>query len=94
MFTRDLIGSIASALGLFALGVDALVTCGGARAAREPERQAEVHRDRSRWSAACSPGVSVVAYVAAYGIQAHHFVSHGSQTYPEANALLDRSRAS
>ena len=34
--------------------------------------------------------VSVVAYITNYGIQANHFVSHGSQTYPEANALLTK----
>ena len=35
--------------------------------------------------------ISVVAFVIAYGAQASDFVSHGSQTYPEANALLSRN---
>jgi hypothetical protein len=36
-------------------------------------------------------GVSVVAYVIGYGIQAHRFVTHGTQTYPEAKVLLSKA---
>ena len=35
-------------------------------------------------------GISVIVYVVAFGSAANDFVSHGSQTYPEANALLGR----
>jgi hypothetical protein len=31
--------------------------------------------------------VGIVGYIAAYGAQANHFISHGSQTYPQANHL-------
>jgi len=32
--------------------------------------------------------VGIVGYIAAYGVQAQHFVRHGSQTYPQANHLM------
>jgi hypothetical protein len=88
-FARDLIGSIASALGSFALAWT-LAYLFGATRAREPNV-------KPRWigiiavAGGVLSGVSVVAYVTAYGITAHHFVTHGSQTYPEANAQLSKA---
>jgi hypothetical protein len=86
--TRDLIGSIASALGSFALAAT-LWFLWGSTTAREPNVKPRFTGILAVIGCVLS-GVSVVAYVANYGIQAHHFVSHGSQTYPEANALLTK----
>jgi hypothetical protein len=86
--TRDLIGSIASALGSFALAAT-LWFLWGSTTARAPNVKPRFTGILAVIGCVLS-GVSVVAYVANYGIQAHHFVSHGSQTYPEANALLTK----
>ena len=86
--TRDLIGSIASALGSFALASTLWYLWGSIRA-REPKVRPGFIGILAVAGCMLS-GVSVVAYVANYGIQAQHFVSHGSQTYPEANALLTK----
>jgi hypothetical protein len=86
--TRDLIGSIASALGSFALAAT-LWFLWGSTTAREPNVKPRFTGILAVIGCVLS-GVSVVAYVANYGIQAHHFVSHGTQTYPEANALLTK----
>jgi hypothetical protein len=86
--TRDLIGSIASALGSFALGWTLWYLWGATRA-REPKVRPGFVGILAVVGCVVS-GVSVVTYVAGYGIQAHHFVTHGSQTYPEANALLTK----
>jgi len=86
--TRDLIGSIASALGSFALAAT-LWFLWGSTVAREPKIRPRIIGILAVIGCVLA-GVSVVAYVANYGIQAHHFVTHGSQTYPEANALLTK----
>jgi hypothetical protein len=86
--TRDLIGSIASALGSFALAAT-LWYLWGSTLAREPNVKPRFIGIIAVIGCVLS-GVSVVAYVASYGIQANHFVTHGSQTYPEANALLTK----
>jgi len=86
--TRDLIGSFASALGSFALAAT-LWYLWGSTVAREPKVKPRFIGILAVIGCVLS-GVSVVAYVANYGIQAHHFVDHGSQTYPEANALLTK----
>ena len=86
--TRDLIGSIASALGSFALAATLWYLWGSIRA-REPKVRPGFIGILAVAGCILS-GVSVVAYVANYGLQAQHFVSHGSQTYPEANALLTK----
>jgi hypothetical protein len=86
--TRDLIGSIASALGSFALAAT-LWYLWGSTVAREPNVKPRVIGIIAVIGCVLS-GVSVVAYVASYGIQANDFVTHGSQTYPEANALLTK----
>ena len=86
--TRDLIGSITSALGSFALAAT-LWFLWGSTTARAPNVKPRFTGILAVIGCVLS-GVSVVAYVANYGIQAHHFVSHGSQTYPEANALLTK----
>jgi hypothetical protein len=32
--------------------------------------------------------IGIIGYIAGYGVQANHFISHGAQTYPEANHLM------
>jgi hypothetical protein len=86
--TRDLIGSIANALGYFALAGTLWYLWGSTRA-REPKIRPAFIGILAVAGCILS-GVSVVVYVANYGIQAHHFVTHGSQTYPEANDLLTK----
>jgi Domain of unknown function (DUF4386) len=87
-FARDLIGAIASGLGSLALAWTLWYLWGSTRA-REPNAKPAFTGSVAIAGGVVS-GVSVIWYVTAYGIQAHHFVSHGSQTYPEANALLTK----
>jgi hypothetical protein len=87
-FARDLIGAIASGLGSLALAWTLWYLWGATRA-REPNTKPAFTGSIAIAGGVVS-GVSVIWYVTAYGIQAHHFVSHGSQTYPEANALLTK----
>jgi len=86
--TRDLIGSFASALGSFSLAFT-LWFLWGSTITRDPKVKPRIIGIIAVTGCVLS-GISVVAYVANYGIQAHHFVNHGSQTYPEANALLTK----
>jgi hypothetical protein len=87
-FVRDLIGAIASGIGSLALAWTLWYLWGSTRA-REPNAKPTFTGIIAIAGGVVS-GVSVVWYVVAYGIQAHHFVGHGSQTYPEANALLTK----
>jgi hypothetical protein len=85
-FVRDLIGSIISALGFFALAWTLWFLFGATRA-RDPNIKPKFIGILAVTGGVLA-GVSVIAYVIAYGTQAHDFVSHGSQTYPEAKTLL------
>jgi hypothetical protein len=87
-FARDLIGSIISAIGFVALAWTLGYLWGCARA-RDPDIKPRFTGIMAVVGCLLS-AVSVVAYITNYGIQANHFVSHGSQTYPEANALLTK----
>jgi hypothetical protein len=87
-FSRDLIGSIVTALSLLAVAAT-LYYLWGAAMAREPRLKPSF----MGWVAVAGgvlEGVAVVVYVIAFGSAANDFVSHGSQTFPEANALLGR----
>jgi hypothetical protein len=88
-FTRDLIGSIGSGLGSFALAWTLFYLFGAARS-RDPSVKPGFMGIVAVVGGVLS-GVSVVTYVTAYGIQAHHFVHTGTQTYPEAHALLSKA---
>ncbi|MGN6869582.1 MAG: hypothetical protein ACTHMY_14395 [Solirubrobacteraceae bacterium] len=88
-FARDLIGSILTALSLFAVA-GTLHWLWGAAMARDPKLRPSF----MGWIAIAGgvlEGIAVVAYVVAFGSAANDFVSHGSQTFPEANALLSRT---
>jgi hypothetical protein len=87
-FSRDLIGSIATALSLFAVA-GTLQWLWGAAMARDPKLRPSF----IGWIALVGgllEGISVIVYVVSFGSAANDFVSHGSQTFPEANALLGR----
>jgi hypothetical protein len=87
-FARDLIGSIVTALSLFAVAGTLHFLWGAARA-REPNLKPPF----MGWLAIAGgviEGIAVVVYVVAFGSAANDFVSHGSQTFPQANALLGR----
>jgi Domain of unknown function (DUF4386) len=84
--TRDLIGSIVAAFSLFAVGWTLLWLWDAARA-----RDSNLKPSFMGWIAvagAAIQAVGVIVYAAAFGNAASDFVSHGSQTYPEANHLL------
>jgi hypothetical protein len=88
-FTRDLVGSIFSALSILAVAWTLLYLWGAARA-REPKLRPWF----VGWIAAAGgviQSISVIVYVVAFGTAANDFVSHGSQTYPQAQALLSRT---
>jgi hypothetical protein len=87
-FTRDLLGSILSSLAFFALAWTLGYLWGCVRS-REPNVKPRFVGILAVAGGVLS-GISVVAYVVAYGSQAHDFVNNGSQTYPEANALLTK----
>jgi hypothetical protein len=88
-FVRDLIGSIANALGSFALAWTLWYLFGATRA-RDPNVRPAFIGVLAVAGGVIS-GISVVTYVVGYGLAAHHFVTHGSQTYPEAHALLTKA---
>jgi hypothetical protein len=88
-FTRDLIASIISAIGLLALAWTLWYLWGCTRF-RDPAVKPSFIGGLAVAGCVLS-AVSVVAFVIAYGTQAHDFVSHGSQTYPQANALLSKT---
>ncbi len=88
-FTRDLIGSIATGLSVIAVGATLQYLWGAARA-REPNLRPPF----MGWIAlggGLVEGVSVVAYVIGFGSAANDFIGQGSQTYPQAQALLGRA---
>jgi Domain of unknown function (DUF4386) len=87
-FTRDLAGSIATALSLVCVGWT-LYFLWDATRARQPNAKPWF----LGWIAvagAAVEAVSVIVYVIAFGSAASDFVSSGSQTYPEAHTLLSR----
>jgi Domain of unknown function (DUF4386) len=88
-FTRDLVGSIATAFSLLCVGWT-LYYLWDATRAREPGAKPWF----LGWIAvagAVVEAVSVIVYVVSFGSAASDFVSSGSQTYPEAHALLGRA---
>ena len=87
-FTRDLLGSIATAFSLLCVGWT-LYDLWDATRAREPG----VKPWFLGWIAVAGTiveAISVIVYVIAFGSAASDFVGSGSQTYPEAHTLLSR----
>src|ERR1700729_4175974 len=88
-FTRDLIASIISAIGLLALA-STLWYLWGCTRFRDPNIKPTFMGPLAVAGAVLS-AISVVAFVITYGVQAHDFVHNGIQTYPEAHALLTKT---
>lgn len=84
-FAIDLAGSVVQALGWLAVGWTLWFLMGAVRA-RDPNTQSFI-----RYLAlvgAPLTSIGIVGYISLYGIKAHDFISHGGQTYPEANHLM------
>ena len=88
-FTRDLLGSVATGLSLIAVGGTLHFLWGAARA-REPNLRPSF-MGKLALAGGVIEGVCVVVYVIGFGAAASDFVSHGSQTYPQAQTLLGRA---
>jgi Domain of unknown function (DUF4386) len=88
-FTLDLVASLVNALGYLALGWTLAYLFGAARA-RDPRAKPAVMGQVSI-AAGVIAAVAGVASAIASGRAADDFVSHGSQTWPEANTLLHKS---
>jgi hypothetical protein len=87
-FPLDLIGSVVDCAGLIALAV-MLVWLHSISRARNPGI-----RDFIRWLTligAVLSGVMAIAYAVFISVKANQFVSHGNQSYVEANALTGGS---
>lgn len=84
-FTLDLVGAVIQGIGWAAVAWTLVFLLGAVRA-REPQVQPYIRY--LALAGAPLAGVGIVGYIAAYGVQAHHFVTHGSQTYPQANHLM------
>lgn len=83
-FPLDLIGSMLDCLGLIALAV-MLVWIHAIARARNPQI-----RDFIRWLTligAVLSGIMAIAYAVFISVKANQFVSHGDQSYLQANAL-------
>jgi hypothetical protein len=88
-FALDLVGAFLSAIGTLALGWTLAFLFGAARA-RDPK----VRPPFMGVAAIVATAISAVAGIAsaiASGHAADEFVSHGTQTWPQANALLHRA---
>jgi hypothetical protein len=88
-FALDLVGSILSGLGSLALGWTLAFLFGAARA-RAPQPRMSFMGTLSI-AAGVTAAVAGIASAIASGHAADEFVSHGSQTWPEANAILHKA---
>ena len=84
-FALDLVGALFQAVGWLALGWTLWYLFGCARA-REPQLQSFV--GVLALVGAPLAAIGIVGYVISYGAVAQQFVTHGAQTYPEANRLM------
>jgi hypothetical protein len=80
----DQIGAVVNAFGLLAVGGTLSFLFGAVRA-RRPEVQPFIRT--IALAGAVLGAISGIVYYTAIGIKAHQFVTHGSQTYPEAHHL-------
>jgi hypothetical protein len=88
-FALDLLGALLSALGSLALGWTLAYLFGAVRARAPQTRYGFV--GQLSIAAGVIAAVAGVAAAVASGRAASEFVSHGSQTWPEANAILHRA---
>lgn len=85
-FAHDVIGSAVEALGSFALAATLGFLFRITRARNPGLRPAFI--GPVAIAGGVLSGLSSVVYFVAYGLKAHQFVTHGSQTYEQANKLL------
>jgi hypothetical protein len=83
-FPLDIISSVVQGAGLLALAATLAFLFDSSRV-RRPQMAAPTRIIAI--SGAVVAAIASVAYAVALAIQAHHFVTHGSQTYQEANHL-------
>jgi hypothetical protein len=83
-YALDLVGAVLQAFGWAAVAWTLIFLLDAARA-----REAQVPHYIRYIPLVGAPlaGIGIVGYIASYGLQANHFVAHGSQTYPQANHL-------
>jgi hypothetical protein len=84
-FTLDLIGAVVQGIGW---GAVAWTLTFLLRAAQARESQVPGYIRYIPLVGAPLAAVGIAGYIAAYGVQAHQFISHGTQTYPQANHLM------
>jgi hypothetical protein len=84
-FALDLIGAIVQGIGWAAVAWTLTFLL---RAAQARESQVPGYIRYIPLVGAPLAAVGIVGYIAAYGVQAHQFISHGTQTYPQANHLM------
>jgi hypothetical protein len=81
----DIVGSVVQAAGWLAVGWTLWFLIGAVRA-RDPNTQKFI--GYLALVGAPLTAIGIVGYISLYGVKAHDFITHGSQTYPEANHLL------
>jgi hypothetical protein len=84
-FALDVAGSIVQAVGWVAVASTLWFLIGAVRA-RDPATQKFI--GYLALVGAPLTAIGIVGYIVVYGIKAHDFITHGSQTYPEANHLV------
>jgi hypothetical protein len=84
-FALDLIGAVIQGIGWAAVAWTLIFLL---RAAQAREAQVPPYIRYLPLVGAPLAGVGIVGYIAAYGAQSQQFVTHGSQTYPQANHLM------
>jgi hypothetical protein len=84
-FVQDIIGATLQAAGWVALAWTLWFLFGCVRA-REQRIQSFI--GIVGWAGAALAGIGILGYVVSYGVVAQQFVSHGAQTYPQANHLM------
>lgn len=84
-FALDLVGSVVQAVAWLAAAWALWFLIGAVRA-RDPQTQRFI--GFLALVGAPLAAVGIVGYIATYGIKAHEFITHGGQTYPEANHLM------
>ena len=84
-FLLDVIGAVLQGAGWVALASTLWFLFGCARAR---EQRVQPFIGALAWIGAALGAIGILGYVISYGSVAQQFVSHGSQTYPEARHLM------
>lgn len=84
-FALDLVGAVIEGLGWVAVAWTLIFLFGAARA-RDPKVQSYIRY--AALAGAPLAAVGIIGYITAYGIASNNFITHGSQTYPQANHLM------